>query len=114
MGSLLRQGGVIDDEKSRCIAHQPICFLHQHFLERSAAPNPRSDKMMKLIIADLARSRCHRLNALTVSWAYQTCYVGGAHPTARLVPKSDEKRRSEEHTSELQSLMRISYAVFSL
>src|SRR3546814_1431129 len=88
MGSLLRQGGVIDDEKSRCIAHQPICFLHQHFLERSAAPNPRSDKMMKLIIADLARSRCHRLNALTV--------------------------RSEEHTSELQSLMRISYAVFCL
>src|SRR3546814_10908581 len=30
------------------------------------------------------------------------------HPTLRLV------RRSEEHTSELQSLMRISYAVFCL
>src|SRR3546814_8216318 len=28
--------------------------------------------------------------------------------------KSGEKRRSEEHTSELQSLMRISYAVFCL
>src|SRR3546814_9866837 len=27
---------------------------------------------------------------------------------------SPEKRRSEEHTSELQSLMRISYAVFCL
>src|SRR3546814_10810618 len=26
----------------------------------------------------------------------------------------DQKRRSEEHTSELQSLMRISYAVFCL
>src|SRR3546814_8639655 len=26
----------------------------------------------------------------------------------------DDKRRSEEHTSELQSLMRISYAVFCL
>src|SRR3546814_8829664 len=26
----------------------------------------------------------------------------------------DEKKRSEEHTSELQSLMRISYAVFCL
>src|SRR3546814_9168306 len=34
----------------------------------------------------------------------------------RSVEKSDnhEKRRSEEHTSELQSLMRISYAVFCL
>src|SRR3546814_6243374 len=29
-------------------------------------------------------------------------------------PKSERHRRSEEHTSELQSLMRISYAVFCL
>src|SRR3546814_5869964 len=28
--------------------------------------------------------------------------------------KEDHRRRSEEHTSELQSLMRISYAVFCL
>src|SRR3546814_10829930 len=33
-----------------------------------------------------------------------------ARPEAQLLPK----RRSEEHTSELQSLMRISYAVFCL
>src|SRR3546814_9172221 len=31
-----------------------------------------------------------------------------------LVPGVSEHRRSEEHTSELQSLMRISYAVFCL
>src|SRR3546814_7367088 len=30
------------------------------------------------------------------------------------VPKTPERLRSEEHTSELQSLMRISYAVFCL
>src|SRR3546814_12026567 len=30
----------------------------------------------------------------------------------REVPEGPEKARSEEHTSELQSLMRISYAVF--
>src|SRR3546814_6886032 len=29
-------------------------------------------------------------------------------------PADDEKQRSEEHTSELQSLMSISYAVFCL
>src|SRR3546814_10007500 len=34
-----------------------------------------------------------------------TCAAGGTHRVAR---------RSEEHTSELQSLMRISYAVFCL
>src|SRR3546814_2308101 len=33
-----------------------------------------------------------------------------AHPSSRL----SDTRRSEEHTSELQSLMRISYAVFCL
>src|SRR3546814_10882254 len=33
---------------------------------------------------------------------------------AELVPGADEDGRSEEHTSELQSLMRISYAVFCL
>src|SRR3546814_8119119 len=32
----------------------------------------------------------------------------------RLQARDDPRRRSEEHTSELQSLMRISYAVFCL
>src|SRR3546814_8586288 len=49
---------------------------------------------------------------------------GGAHaqvPGLRLPPEAARRRgaarrhaRSEEHTSELQSLMRISYAVFCL
>src|SRR3546814_6536316 len=32
----------------------------------------------------------------------------------RTLPRDDRQARSEEHTSELQSLMRISYAVFCL
>src|SRR3546814_9503003 len=38
----------------------------------------------------------------------------GGEGTVRLLPLSEglADRRSEEHTSELQSLMRISYAVF--
>src|SRR3546814_3545779 len=36
------------------------------------------------------------------------------HLQARSEPAADQARRSEEHTSELQSLMRISYAVFCL
>src|SRR3546814_2535350 len=32
----------------------------------------------------------------------------------RVIPSGTDLRRSEEHTSELQSLMRISYAVFCL
>src|SRR3546814_4972139 len=55
----------------------------------------------------------------------ENCYPmipsGAAHyemllgPEARVgKPISEEGMRSEEHTSELQSLMRISYAVFCL
>src|SRR3546814_8634689 len=33
---------------------------------------------------------------------------------AQISRRSDQNKRSEEHTSELQSLMRISYAVFCL
>src|SRR3546814_9004854 len=39
---------------------------------------------------------------------------GGAGGYFRLDRQSAAARRSEEHTSELQSLMRISYAVFCL
>src|SRR3546814_8833431 len=38
----------------------------------------------------------------------------GADPNYAWSPFSDAFGRSEEHTSELQSLMRISYAVFCL
>src|SRR3546814_10549137 len=48
--------------------------------------------------------------------------AGGDNPAGRaknrrvelVVPTTDSRSRSEEHTSELQSLMRISYAVFCL
>src|SRR3546814_1552210 len=37
-----------------------------------------------------------------------------AGPAARGIAQAEQVQRSEEHTSELQSLMRISYAVFCL
>src|SRR3546814_1141465 len=40
--------------------------------------------------------------------------VGYGKTESRCGPRSRRPRRSEEHTSELQSLMRISYAVFCL
>src|SRR3546814_5706168 len=38
----------------------------------------------------------------------------GMHGRAEILPHERLRARSEEHTSELQSLMRISYAVFCL
>src|SRR3546814_3131125 len=43
------------------------------------------------------------------SWVFVTSYFMGT-----VAAVEDGGRRSEEHTSELQSLMRISYAVFCL
>src|SRR3546814_8045258 len=49
----------------------------------------------------------HRPRACVVQGATPPCRWDGGGPPTRLP-------RSEEHTSELQSLMRISYAVFCL
>src|SRR3546814_7333792 len=49
--------------------------------------------------------------------ALEHALLRGAEPLAELVgygTTADAHHRSEEHTSELQSLMRISYAVFCL
>src|SRR3546814_8939205 len=45
----------------------------------------------------------------------RTMSMAGASPSARsIIASKDGTPRSEEHTSELQSLMRTSYAVFCL
>src|SRR3546814_10635966 len=46
-------------------------------------------------------------------WVHQLAPKGVTKPMGKAVEKLP-KGRSEEHTSELQSLMRISYAVFCL
>src|SRR3546814_18590055 len=45
---------------------------------------------------------------------YVAFILGKGAPAKEKASKADRKERSEEHTSELQSLMRISYAVFCL
>src|SRR3546814_3292258 len=45
---------------------------------------------------------------------YRTRTPPGRNGTRRRVDRAGRRNRSEEHTSELQSLMRISYAVFCL
>src|SRR3546814_6460833 len=45
---------------------------------------------------------------------YSQLIDSGAHPNEKGYSLNTKIKRSEEHTSELQSLMRISYAVFCL
>src|SRR3546814_2847376 len=44
----------------------------------------------------------------------QACHALGAWTQHQMIGVAQDDVRSEEHTSELQSLMRISYAVFCL
>src|SRR3546814_6371121 len=61
---------------------------------------------------------CRPANSCVATiWGRAACAVprcGRAASIRRSTPRSRPPFRSEEHTSELQSLMRISYAVFCL
>src|SRR3546814_9787437 len=58
------------------------------------------------VVADMKRSRCVARHVLTAVASFAVLCNGSVG--------SAQSLRSEEHTSELQSLMRISYAVFCL
>src|SRR3546814_6186944 len=78
----------------------------------------------------VGKAAAHRINAIGRARIVAQTHIGGgkADGAAQLVAMADlaldregprqkpggGRNRSEEHTSELQSLMRISYAVFSL
>src|SRR3546814_6349676 len=73
--------------------------------------------------ASAARAGCGNSGAIPVSSEFwdmsgYAVYVWGSFGAALIIygwnVVAPRRRRSEEHTSELQSLMRISYAVFCL
>src|SRR3546814_6684547 len=51
---------------------------------------------------------------VTMSFLPSARAISGVVTMAQAAPSDTPQQRSEEHTSELQSLMRISYAVFCL
>src|SRR3546814_17460157 len=85
-------------------------------------PPPRSTRTDTLFPSTtLFRSPCRRAFPVHLCVAAVPAVVDGRRPDPRpAYPGDPELRpgalraRSEEHTSELQSLMRISYAVFCL
>src|SRR3546814_1311074 len=80
-------------------------------LFRSPRPSPRSDRP-RLWIAHLSR---HVLDRAAGAVAGRVSEHDSRRRRARAgLPTAVRGSRSEEHTSELQSLMRISYAVFCL
>src|SRR3546814_5030692 len=87
-------------------------YLHSAVVQtRAVAPDPASKRQaLRLATLDssVALTLALFINAAILILAAATFHVAGRHDVA------DIDQRSEEHTSELQSLMRISYAVFCL
>src|SRR3546814_8227863 len=70
------------------------------------------DKIAPEVAAKLIVIAMPSIDAAAMRRVVEACERTGL--PFRTVPRLDDLLRSEEHTSELQSLMRISYAVFCL
>src|SRR3546814_3691865 len=85
-----------------------VCSSDLHTFIRAAAPLYSSSRARSIQAAcSCTPMRCVSRSAEGSSFAFSTS--GNSARAVRAVAS-----RSEEHTSELQSLMRISYAVFCL
>src|SRR3546814_3236778 len=109
-----RAGGkCADDGRSqRCLSPRPVRHLAPWAQEDPCgiwrAP-PKNGKTIRSVRQRRSRRdfpRCHSSQAQDRLYASALC--------AARAPGCETRLRSEEHTSELQSLMRISYAVFCL
>src|SRR3546814_2261784 len=82
-----------------------FCILHlppSHPDHQSPRSSERSQQLLRAAAFEFARSRAGGVDIPEIGFELL------------IVDAPDRHRRSEEHTSELQSLMRISYAVFCL
>src|SRR3546814_5822148 len=80
-------------------------------------PNPSGDRQMARMLVQALRHAGHEVHLAS---RFRSREAAGNEARLQRLQRVGEKlaerliRRSEEHTSELQSLMRISYAVFCL
>src|SRR3546814_2376180 len=87
--------------------------------ERPSKLDPFADRLSAWLQREMARSRKQKrtvkqLHADLASLGYDGSYGRVAAFARAWRDEYRRQQRSEEHTSELQSLMRISYAVFCL
>src|SRR3546814_9533389 len=86
--------------------------VHGKFAQRHKF---QMSQLAQIVVGDvITRARCHCRDGVLrhEAWTQQHDRQIGCQAPAQIDDVA--QRRSEEHTSELQSLMRTSYAVFSL
>src|SRR3546814_8502797 len=89
----------------KAIFRRKYDVFHIHWLERAFWRGGRI-AVLKAVAATLCAAALLKLRGASIIWT--------AHDPVPHDMKGHAIFRSEEHTSELQSLMRISYAVFCL
>src|SRR3546814_7826052 len=97
------------------------CVTDRPDLSAAAEIASLMDGVVRMVSAERLTSSCSRgrpavlLLIIRPPW-YLCITYAGSYCTSRhrMALNGHHRRRSEEHTSELQSLMRISYAVFCL
>src|SRR3546814_1822793 len=113
-----RSGDGIPEKHVRIISKLiPIRDAVREVLKAQETDRPWRDLQVRLRIAWSSFVRDFGpINHTTVSVQenIETGEVKETHRQPNLAPFRDDPDRSEEHTSELQSLMRLSYAVFCL
>src|SRR3546814_8151489 len=97
------QDGVVRSDGQDVV---PLAIEHLLYRCHGAIPASRMPDGSPVIQKTLARSGMHR--------KHRQSSLGSPLRRPSSASRSDRFSRSEEHTSELQSLMRISYAVFCL
>src|SRR3546814_9490098 len=88
-----------------------MCFL---MLRRPPASTRTDTLFPYTTLSDLCVHPCSSLSTFRSPWWAGSSRSGLRENICRFQRRWDLSPRSEEHTSELQSLMRISYAVFCL
>ena len=89
---LLRQRRIVDDQIPSFVPNQAVGLLQKNRLEWRTVPHPGGNEMMKLVVADVASSRGHRLDALAVTGTDQACDIGRTYPHPGLIAQRRQKR----------------------
>src|SRR3546814_4103895 len=122
--TLVRSEGRRNDVRVNCLAPTAATGMTEGILEEQALaaldPALVAPGMLALVCDDAPNGMILCAGAGSFECAHITLTQGlyvcaDAHAPERILAGIDrirERARSEEHTSELQSLMRISYAVF--
>src|SRR3546814_13636554 len=100
----------------RCFVYSFFLYIFFFLMRRRPPRSTRTDTLFPyttLFRSDDKRAGANWDSSAPAGWRGRGArlpLVTGSSPQPRYCPRA----RSEEHTSELQSLMRISYAVFCL